>query len=313
VNTPDAGPICRCGLASAAALAALLSGAAAARAQAWVSDRHTLDLGLGYSFLYSGSIVDQFPTTFPGARVTNHNLTLDADYALLDRLAVSSSVTLVTVRFSGPGANYPPHGEFDDGDYHATLQDWTADVRYAVLQEPLAVTPFIGITLPTHDYESRGFAAVGRGLRELRIGAWLGRTLDPWLPQLYVHGQYEFHWSERVDAGGELTRSINTDRSDASLSIGYFLGERAEINLGANLRLAHGGFEFGAPADRPVIEWHDPLAAEDFLLVGGGGSYELSETISVRGLARFFLYGNNTRVAHMLGVSLEWSIPGLGS
>ena len=54
----------------------------------------------------------------------------------------------------------------------------------------MAVTTFIGGTVPSHDYETKGEAVPGRGRPELQVGANLGVPLDRLLTGASMHVRY---------------------------------------------------------------------------------------------------------------------------
>jgi hypothetical protein len=179
-----------------------------------------------------------------------------------------------------------------------------------LLQEPIfAFAPHVGVSIPAMDYEERGFAAVGRGLNQLHLGASIGRTLDPWLPNLYLHVSYEFSIVEKYDATPE-TEEIDQNRQDLSFQLGYaFLDGKLELNVGLNYRVAQDGLNFTdfSMYSADLRMYHDPLMKEDFLSAGGGAGYEISETLRVNALIRFFIQGYNTRDNDIIALGLTWS------
>jgi hypothetical protein len=210
----------------------------------------------------------------------------------------------------------PAHGEYDDGDMHTTLTDLRLGARYQLLREIVAFAPHIGGSIPVTDYENVGFANAGRGLKQLHLGASLGRTLDPVLPNLFVHGTYEFSLVERFDdtsteEEAEITKEVGQNRSDVALMLGYFFLEGdLRLNLGYNWRIHHGGVDFtelGSP-DSPMYRYHDPLLNEEFMLLGGDIGYDLTDRLSINASTRFFLRGYNTRDANLFSLGLSFAV-----
>jgi hypothetical protein len=281
-----------------------------ARAQAWVAPPNSFNASLSYQFSRSSGIVETPSLIISGEPVIGHSVILGAEYVPLDRLSVGVALPFMMVKYAGDGTLFPRHGRYDDGDFHGTLQDLRLQARYQVLREVVALSPHIAGTIPVRDYETVGYAHVGRGLMQLHLGASIGRTLDPYVPNLYLHGQYEFTLSQRYDETEE-TREVGQNRSDAAVQVGYFLlGGKLEMNLGANFRFAHGGIHF--------IDWqmlspdlqmyHDPLLHEEYILVGGGASYSLTDTLHLSAAVRLFVRGENTTNAHSVTVGASWDI-----
>ena len=87
------------------------------------------------------------------------------------------------VRYKGPiphatGFDGQP-SDFDDGSYHGTFQDFYFGTRFKAVESPrFALTPFVEVIIPSHDYESLAQTAVGRDLRALVVGAAVGGFAD---------------------------------------------------------------------------------------------------------------------------------------
>ena len=283
------------------------------RAQAWIDSAGALGVGLDYSYTPSTKVVQTPDLSFEDQPVIAHTVAVSAEYVPIENLAITAQLPLLFVKYDRePSMTFPPHGRYDDGDVHATLTDLRLTARYNLLREPYVVlTPHLGFSIPVADYETVGFATAGRGLKQLHVGASIARTLNPWVPELYAHLGFEFTFAERYDKTA-VTEVFGQNRSDTSLQVGYFLLDgKLTFNLGGNLRLAHGnGVNFTDLATLPedVFFYHDPLLREQFLLLGGGAGYSITDTIQVSLQARFFTWGYNTRNAHMLGLGLSWSV-----
>ncbi len=295
---------------TAVVFALLASGSAwhDAHAQAWVADQGALDISLDYNFATSSKIVGDKNIEFADAGSTVHQVTLGAEYVPLARLAVSVALPLELLKFTGNKTAFPHPGggAYDDGSLHTTLTDLRAGVRYQILEEPFALSPQIAVSIPVADYEVEGNTVAGRHLKALHAGLAIGRVLGD---AAYVHLSYEFSLVEKDDTTVN-TATYGQNRSDAALTLGYrLLDQRLDLHVDANGRLAHGGLNFSdypaAPGD--VQNHHDPLLAEDILLVGGGVGYQISNEIGVSLSGRYFVTGINTQNASVIAAGVTWS------
>ena len=276
-------------------------------AQTWVGEKGSLATSLNYEFSRSNSIVEDPDIKIGGEPIVAHVILLGLDYVPIENLELSAQMPFIMTKYQGTGMLFPRHGDYDDGKLHSTLQDFRFNARYQVVENPVGLIPHVGFTIPTTDYETLGYANAGRHLKQLHLGTSIAKFI---VPQLYVYARYEFTLSEKYDETPE-TEAIGQNRSDAALTIGYVLLDgRFEVNLGANARFAHGGIDFVDFNNLPmsVQDNHDPLLKEEFVLVGAGGSYQITEKFSVSLLGRLYVYGRNTRNANSIGVGLAWSI-----
>ena len=307
------------GLAALFIMASVGERSAAAQG-AWVDEAGSLTGGLNYSFNSSPNVVADSDTKFEGEDITAHTVSFSAEYTPIDHLAIDATLPLTMLKFGG-GEDAPgfPHGDYDDGDYHTTLTDLRANVRYQVLQEVVALSPHLGFTLPVADYETQGFAGAGRHLKALHLGASVGKLFAPFAPNLFIQATYEFTLAEKfdqtdTDAQAEVTKEIGQNRSDISAQLGYFFLEGAlRVNAGFNWRITHDGIaytELGEeiPADDARFIYHDALLEEKFVLLGGDVGYNISDRISVDLTSRFFVGGSNTLDGIRLGLGLTFGI-----
>jgi hypothetical protein len=287
---------------------ASVHGASAYAQGAWVGAERSLSASLDYNFSTSQNIVESPENSIRNRPIVSHIVSVGAEFVPLERLALNVTVPIVMVKYTGDDSGFGRHGRYDDGDLHATLQDFRSTLRYQVLRDAISLSPHIGVTIPMSDYETVGYANAGRGLKQAHFGLALGRTLAPSVPNLYFHLQYEFTLSEKYDET-EITREIGQNRSDLAVQLGY-LRNKLELNVGANFRFAHGGINF-----EDFREWtederlfHDPLLREEFILVGGGAGYSVTDKLRLTAIARAFIRGYNTRNAHLFGVGASWDI-----
>jgi hypothetical protein len=296
----------------AVALGLVASGAAwsVAHAQAWVGEQGSLNVGLDYNLAISDSVYGDVED-FPDAGTTSHQITLAAEYTPIDRLAVTVALPFLALKYTGDKmlAPHPGGGRYDDGATHATPTDLRFGARYQVLEEPLALAPHIGVSIPLADYETVGNAVAGRHLKALHLGLGLGKAF---LGTAYVHLLYEYSLVERYDRT-PVTKAYGQNRSDLAFTLGYkLLEQRLDIHLGANARIPHGGVNFSQldffrmPLTDEVL-YHDAILKEQIILAGAGVAYQLTNALAVSLSGRAFVTGKNTQNANVLAVGFAWA------
>lgn len=285
----------------------------AAHAQAWVGfEGNSLTLGTDYTYAPSDRIIESDGISLD-ADVSNHSTALSAEYTVIPKLAFSVTVPVLTTHYSPPEDGVDPfgaHGRYDDGDYHTVLQDLRLIGRYMVLFEPLAVTPHLGFSIPMTNYETVGYAGAGRGLNQLHLGINVGKFFTSGVPNLYVHGSYEFSLVERYETPFPETAEYGQNKSDVKGLIGYFVTDNIEVNLGMDWRIPHGGINFLDFADLPQVvrDHHDGLLRESFLIAGLGTSYQVTERLRVFAVTRFWVRGENTRDINVFGAGVTYDV-----
>jgi hypothetical protein len=290
---------------------ALLATASArndAHAQAWVSDKGVLDLSFDYNFATSDKVVGDNDIEFPDSGSRTHQFTLGAEYVPVSKLAVNVALPLALLAYTGNKTAYahPGGGSYDDGNTHATLTDLRAGVRYQVLEEPFALSPHLGVSIPVADYETVGNTVAGRHLKALHLGLGIGRVFGE---STYVHLLYEFSLVESYDRNAD-TEKYGQNRSDASFTVGHkLLDQRLDLHLDANGRVTHDGMNFSEFDAVPVTVsmFHDGVLKEDILLVGGGVGYQLSDALALSLSAQLFVTGVNTQNASVVAFGVAWS------
>lgn len=296
----------------AVALGLVASGATwnVAHAQAWVGEKGSLNVGLDYNLAISDSVKGD-EETFPDAGTTSHQITIGAEYTPVERLAVTAALPFLAIKYTGDRvlAPHPGGGRYDDGNTHTTLTDLRVGARYQVLEEPFALAPHIGGSIPVADYETVGNAVAGRNLKAVHLGLGLGKVF---LDSAYVHLLYEYSLVERYDRT-EITKLFGQNRSDLAFTLGYkLLQQRLDIHLGANARIPHGGvnfseLNFGAMPIPDQVLYHDAILKEEIILAGVGLGYQLTNTLGMSVSARAFVTGENTQNANVLAVGFAWA------
>ncbi len=238
----------------------------AAHAQAWLPDKGDFSAAVLYSDVYDTKHYLPDGDEIDVGHMSSRSIGLAAAYSPSDRMMIVAGLPYVSGAYHG---ERPHPGEVDNGDYHSTFTDLRVEFHYQVSLEPLAFAPYVALVQPTHDYPSLGHAAPGRNLQERWIGFFVGKNLDLWIPRTYVQARYNFAFVEKV-------ADVGHDRSNYDLEIGYFVNPRVSLRALLFGQETHGGIDVPIPQSNPLFPYHDQLAAESFLNVGTGASYELS-------------------------------------
>lgn len=287
-------------IAGGAAFLCLAFAPGIASAQAWLPDQGTLVVSFDYSdilnkrhFFPDGSEVD-------AGHTTTHAMSINAVYGLSDRLMLKAGLPYITTRYRGEF----PHPGHTDEHTNTTFTDLQVSLHYQLKDGPFAVAPYASLVLPTTSYPTLGHSAPGRGLDELWFGAYVAQSLNEWIPRTYVQGRYNYAIVEKV-AG------ITHNRSNADLEIGYFLTPDWSIRALAAWQDTHGGIAVPIPPTNPLFPFHDQLAAEGFLNVGGGLSWTIDDRWSAYGFYLHALEGENGhKVEHRVSVGVTMNLGG---
>jgi hypothetical protein len=306
----------RIALGSVSLLIASLNVQTAMAQEAWVGEANSLSASLDYSYSRSNAIVEDSDADLNEIDpIFGHTASLAVEYTPIERLGLTATLPMVSTRVGDPRVDQAPprgpHGRYDDGKYHTTLQDFRLDARYMLVDGVVAFSPHISVSIPVADYETVGFASAGRGLKMLIFGGAVGKFFTSGVPNLYLHGRYEFRWTEGYETSFPVTETYGQNKSFMEAVVGYYILDNLEANLAGSMQLAHGGFNFhdwenGNLEQAPEQYFHDALLAEEFMHVGGGVSYSPVEWLRVSAFVRFWMWGQNTRNLDIYGLGLSW-------
>jgi hypothetical protein len=282
-----------------------IGGAASAVAQAWLPPRGEAALTLGYSRMWATTHLDYTGASVsPGDMIWN-NVGLDLSYGVSDRFAVRVNLPFVISKYDGAFPHPPLAGVTaeDEGDWHSRFQDVTTELRYRVTPGSLALTPFVGLVLPTHAYPYYGHGAAGRKLVEGRFGVTAGRLLDPLLPDAYLQVRYMYAVPEKV-------LGISHNSSSLGLDLGYLLGSSLTLRAMGAWQWTHGGWR--VPIDWPARTSpdylvHDQVQRTEYFRLGGAVAYSLTSSLDVNVYGYSTISGKNDVDMRALGVALTWS------
>ena len=164
-----------------------------------------------------------------------------------------------------------------------------------------AMTPVASLQFPIHKFETTGHTATGRGLTSGTLGVALGRTLEPWIPSLYLSGSYSYDIVENV-------MQYSLDQRQWTAAAGYSV-TRA-LTIGSNYSYAQtvSGFDWAKDQWYPEMGMmHDVIAKVKVTHVGGFATYTMA---SGRGV--FLSYtgtpsGENTHAVNTLTIGANWN------
>jgi hypothetical protein len=291
-------------LAAVLAVAGLAGGAPQLRAQAWLPARGEGTLTGTFQRVNADGHFLEDGSKLPGYRTEASNAVLSATYGITGRLAIGLGVPYVNVRYLGPDEPLNlPDNVLDDGSYHGTLQDLRFEVRYSLLQEPLAITPAVAASIPSHSYDTLGEAAPGRDFQEYHAGLYAGRFLDPVLPRAYLQAGYSYAYV-RQDL------DIPLDYSSFGLEAGYFLSDSVQVSFLWRKLWSHGGLSFNELFEAPpeVFVNLDRVVKADYDHVGAGLTVRLgSSPVSAYGNYVWFVDGIDAHYGSGFSVGLSWS------
>jgi hypothetical protein len=281
------------------AFALYLAVPVAAPAQAWLPAKGEGSVSFTYSNMYVRNHVSSKGVKNPDAgQIRTHTFFTSVEYGITDRVAVSADLAYIASKFT----NGVPHGPDDTGSYHPTFQDAHIELRYNALNRRLVVTPFIGTTIPTHDYETRGHSAVGRGFHELEIGVNVGRQFESVLPDVYLHGRYSYTVQPRFEG-------LNLNRSNADWEVGWIATRSLSLRFIGTLQKTHGGLT--TPLDREhlddhVEEFHDRLTRSNRVLLGGGAGFSVNRSFGIHTYYLTTVYGRSTHAPGGFAIGVSW-------
>lgn len=246
------------------------------------------------------------------------------DYGLTDKLAFTARLPYVASKYTGAAdepctaelrqfyeelrTTNPSLRSLDTGAYYSTFQDLVFSVRYNVFdRRGIAVTPLIGMTIPTHDYRTVGEAAPGQNRLALQTGVDAGIVFDPVIRGGYAHARYTYSFVQSL-------LDISLNRSNAEFEVGYALTPTLNVRGLAAWQHTHGGLAYAEAVERgfagepEVFLDHDRLLANRYWHVGGGATVTLSDSVAVQGAVLTFLAGAESHYGVGATVGVTWRV-----
>jgi|SRR5215813_3336585 len=268
-------------------------------AQAWVPRQGDGAITFGYQKLIGRDHFD-----FMGARAKvgtdrAQSVQTDFEYGITNKLAFNADLVFVASKYNGAF----PEGPLDfDGRYHATFQDSHFQLRYNMRRAPVVLTPFVSVTVPTHEYEVSGHNAAGRHFGELLIGVNAGRQLGRILRNVYVEGRYSYAILKHY-AG------LNLNRSNVDWEVGWLTTRRLTLRFIGAAQTTHGGLKAPIDFDEPgseQFEFHDRVLKAIYFRLGGGGTFSLNKVIDVHIGYVGTVSGKNGLAINGFGIGFSW-------
>ena len=256
----------------------------------------------------------------PREGTDGHALLWYIEYGLSDRIAVHASLPYIQTKYQGccahtVGINGQP-SSLDDGTYHGAFQDFYFGSRFKLYASaPVAVTPFVEVVIPSHQYESLGQSVAGRDLRTLVVGAAVGGFADDLLAGLHYQTRISYAFVQNaVD--------IHPNRTGIDSSIGYFVTPRFAIDFLETFQYTYDGTDWNIPPffigfrdGRPMTEDyglnHDRLARSNALTFGIGASFALTDKVGFFGTVSKLAWGTNMPAPRNItvGINLGFQTP----
>jgi hypothetical protein len=284
------------------ALATLLVVPTAGYAQAWLPPKGEGTLAVAFQRVNANGHFLEDGSELPGYATRASNGVFVLSYGITDRLAATLTAPFVNVRYLGPDEPLNlPDNVLDDGGYHGALTDLRLELRYGLLQRSLAVAPFVAAVVPSHDYDTLGEAAAGRGFQELHLGAQAGRLLDPVLPRGFLHASYAYAFVRQ-----DLDIPLNYSTLNAEA--GYFVTPSLPVSFMWRRLWNHGGLSFNelfvAPPE--VFVNLDRVVRASHEHVGIAVSIPLGESVSIHGDYLWFVSGKDAHYGSGFSFGVSW-------
>jgi hypothetical protein len=274
-----------------------------AAAQAWLPVKGEGSLATTASdYRYAGHF-DSDGSREPFGGTHARSIAVEITYGITDRLAITGGLPFITTRLSGSFPPGVPLGPLDDGRYHGDFQDFRVDLRFMAVTGPLALTPVLGVNIPSHRYEVVGEAVPGKRTREVFLGANVGRALGS---RAYVHGRYVYSWVEKV--ASDVRR---LDRSNVDAEAGGAILRRLTLRGLALLQITHGGLDLEDMRTRPgFFRDHDRAARTNYVNVGAGATLEATHVLDVYVVIVKTVWGQNAHQARSFSLGASWQFGG---
>ena len=303
------------GVLLSTALAAVIFLPSTARAQAWVLPDGEGSVSILYHHIFVQDHVFSKGERFDVGHIRTQLLSADVEFGVTDRLSLRAVLPYVASRYTG-GSGHVHRGEapagfkkLDDGTYHGTIQDLRVEARYGVREFPVAIAPFVGVSLPTHDYEFFAHSAPGLNMAELQIGTYAGVQRGP----LSLQGRLSYGIYERV--AGRRRKRTSVDAEFAWLAT-----QNVRLSAFQTAQISHGGEDLllDEVLNRTISahDWwphHDQIGRANAYNVGGGISVQITPGMAVHGSLLATIAGKNTHaVKYGLTLGTSWGFGGAG-
>ena len=170
------------------------------------------------------------------------------------------------------------------------------EARFMALTGELALTPLVGINIPSHNYQVIGEAVPGKHTKEAYVGFAAGRSLDPFLPKGYLHLRYFYSFVEKV-----VPDIDQLNRSNLDLEFGYAAASRLSLRAFGAWQITHGGLDLEDMYSRPdLFRTHDRATRTDYFNLGVGATFQATPGIELYTAFVKTISGENAHQARSL-------------
>jgi hypothetical protein len=294
------------------ATALWLIAANAAKAQAWVLPAGEGDVSFTWQRIDNTGHRRTDGFLVPHGASLDMSLYVEAEYAFTNRFSVTAGLPYVFAKYTDPNPPVSPIPFLPVDQcrcWQSGWQDFGVTARYNLVggaSGAFVLTPSVSLGVPSHDYNFRGEAALGRDLREGRIGVDVGRRLKEISSSLSVQGGYSYAIVERV-------MGISTNRSNARAEAAYVIKRTLQVRSLASWQRTHGGLRFGSPNSTELpfpgevntpdlLYQHDRLLRDNYWHAGGGLAYSFPQ-FDVLATYVAFVSGTDTHAGRALTIS----------
>ena len=273
------------------------------KAQAWLPEQGqaTISLLSAYSDVKYHYSNNHIPAD--AGRIYYYTASAGIEYGISNSLALNVSIPVSISKYVGKFPHRFAGKPVDDNVYRGSFQDFAFMIRWMSVLRPLVVTPFLSVIIPSHNYKTLGHTAVGRDVRELHVGFYLGKLAMVISDNLYTELGYDFAFVEKIDG-------ISANRSRAEFILGYFVTPIVSLSTSIVYAKTHGGVipsaidQIHDPED---FHEHDRHAADEYINLGGSASVSVSDPLSLYVTFGAMIWGKNIMAPRTLAIGLNWS------
>ena len=282
---------------------------------AWTPAKGEFFFTPSYQYLDGGDHLFSQPRgdlgkAFDVGLIQSNAMVLDGDIGITDKLAVNAAVVLVNTRYVvGPRGFGTHSSEADDGRWNTGFQDGRIGAQYMAFNNgTVALTPAISWGFPTTAYNTAGHAALGTGIKELRMGLEWGLNFAR-LPRAIFTGAASYAFMDNP-------AEIPIDRTNVMVGFAYFL-PWFDLQGWTEYQAIHGGLDWlgdlaHLPTDHPDREHnffnHDRASDADFWRIGGGIAVPIGTKLEAFGNVATSVWGINTVRATTVTIGVTYRV-----
>jgi len=285
---------------------------AVAGAQAWVAPAGVGSFGLVAQTISNTGHRLTDGSLLPVGKSRNGATYGFIEYALTDRISIAGGIPLVFARYVSPDSAVGDRAVDACRCWQHGWQDVGITGRVNLINRAFGVTPSVTVTVPSHAYEYKGEAVVGRRLKEVTLAIDGGIRAGRLSRNLSLSGRYAYTVVERV-------LDLPNNRSNVTADATYAFGRRLAATGSAMWQRTHGGLRAGTgpPPPSAPLPWgeiatgelfdqHDRLLRDNNFRAGMTVSYSWTK---VAAFVSFLSYLRGTDTHAGRALSTGFSIP----